>query len=146
MIKIAIIESDNNVRRQTTAELKKLLKDYEFDILPIAEEYIIIGNRSEQHKVNYEDIICIQKVKGTKYVEYVLADNTYRDRRTIEQVMESARYYGFIMVEKGHAVNLKHVSSMVGNVITMSNGLEQIISRTRIQNVRSALNIYWGLE
>ncbi len=146
MIKIAIIESDDLVRRQTTEELKELLKDYEFYILPIAVEHIVIGNSSEQHKVLFEDIICIQKVKGTKYVEYILADATYRDRRTIEQIMETASYYGFVMVEKGHLVNLKYVSSMVGNVITMSNGMEQIISRTRIQSVRSALNAYWGLE
>lgn len=112
----------------------------------IRNKFLIIGNQSEQIKAYYDDIICIEKVKGTKYVDYVMKTETLRDRKTLEQVMEDAVYHDFIMVEKGHAVNMKYVVSMIGKVITLSNGAELIVSRTRMRDVRNALNAFWRVK
>lgn len=124
----------------------KVLQDLFHEIACADTAYLVVGNTSEQYKVRYEDIICIQKVKGTKYVDYVLADTTLRDRKTLAYLMEEAKNHNFVMLEKGHAVNMKYVTSFVGNLVTLSNGFDLIVSRTRIQEVRAALNAYWGID
>lgn len=158
MIKVLILHADETIRTQAVKKIEDALSEYEVEVLAYPDEdavaalrnseadYIIVGNTSEQYRVKYEDIICIQKVKGTKYVDYVLEEEILRDRRTLEQVMETAGEHGFIMLEKGHAVNMKYVVSLVGNQITLANGQELAVSRTRIQAVRSVLNTYWGVE
>lgn len=122
--------------------LQSVLKKVEGKI----KNHIIVGNAIEQQKVCYEDILYIYKVKGTKYVAYVTDGETLRDRKTLEQVMMDAKHHMFVMIERGHAVNLRHVTKIRENILTLSNGDELEVSRTRIQEVREAINRYWGVE
>lgn len=122
--------------------LQTVLKEVDGKI----KNYIVVGNAIEQQKVCYEDIIYIHKVKGTKYVAYVTEKERIRDRKTLEQAMQDAKHHLFVMVERGHAVNLRHVTKIRESTLTLSNEEELEVSRTRIQSVREAINDYWGVE
>ena len=132
-----VLKCDMDVRLPEI--LKAALSELEKEL----DSYRIVGSPNRRRRIRYEDIICINKVKGTKYVEYVTADGSFRDRKTLEQVMEEASQQHFVMVERGHVVNMGHVVSFEERTLTLSNGEEMAVSRTRNQAVREALHKYW---
>lgn len=116
-------------------------------ILKIQKErkkFRIIETVNDGHKIFYQDIICIKKMKGSKYVEYATLYGTFRERITLEQLMQEMNSKAFILVERGYAVNIGHIVRVKGNIIYMKNGEEIIISRGRLAEVKMKINEQWG--
>lgn len=130
-------------------DMNERLPDILQKVLSIVEKemktFLIVGTSADQKKINFEDILYIQKIKGTKYVEYITSDEALRDRKTMEQAMGEVAGLDFVLVERGHAVNMHHITRIRDNVITLSNGQEIIISRTRIAAVKEQVNSFWEM-
>ncbi len=116
-------------------------------ILKIQKErkkFRIIETVNGGNKIFYQDIICIKKVKGSKYVEYVTLYGIFRERITLEQLMLEMNSKEFIFAERGYIVNIGHIVQVKGNVINMVNGEQIVISRGRLADVRMKINEQWG--
>ena len=134
------------LKRDMDSRLPEILQVVLKKVAQETKKYMVVGGVSHQQKVCFDDIVCIYKVKGTKYVAYETTSETLRDRKTLDQVMAETQDCHFVLIERGHVINLAHVMKIKENTLTLSNGAEWVVSRTRIQQVRDALNRYWGAE
>lgn len=103
---------------------------------------IAIGTATGQRYINSSDIFYIRKEKNTKYVEYVTQTGVFRDRKTLDQAVAQMQQYEFIKVERGFAVNIRHVIQLKGSVIKMRDKEEITVSRLYIAAVRQKLSEY----
>ena len=105
--------------------------------------YRVIHSNGQVHKINYNEILYIQKIKGSKYVEYITRKGIYRERMNIEQVIIELNTPEFILVERGYIVNIHYIVSMKGNVIRLEDGTDIFVSRGRSNDVRQAIHRSW---
>lgn len=106
--------------------------------------YRLVGNSGEKQKLFYDDIICISKIKGTKYVEYVTVHGEYRELVPLEQIENDLDDNMFILVSRGILVNMKHINRLQGNTICMDNQMQVTISRAKGAEVKERIHGYWG--
>lgn len=107
------------------------------------EKYVMVKTRYEVHKVLYRDIIYIKKMKGEKNSVFCTTLGECRERVPIEQIFESLDSDEFIMVERGYIVNFRHIISLKGNEICLSNGETVTISRARATKVKDKICECW---
>lgn len=109
------------------------------------EKYRIIKTNNDIRKLFYKDIIYIKKMKSAKYVQYFTVCGVYRERITLEKVIEEINDNNFVLIERGYVVNIKHIIRMNGNTIYLNNGEEVVISRARFQEVKKIISIQWRI-
>lgn len=107
-------------------------------------QYRWIGINGDSRKILYKDIIYVQKQKGAKYVEYVMKEGRYKERISLYQVCRDLEEHGFVMIERGYVVNIRHISGIGSNVVRLDNGEELTVSRARRAKVKEEINLKWG--
>ena len=122
--------------------LRKLTEMIEKD----KKSYGFIGTESNRKKVFYDDIIWLKKEKNAKYVTYILKNGRYTERESLESAVEKLDNGAFVMVERGCAVNLKHVMRLTDCALQLSNQDTVAISRARMAGVKEKLHRFWGEE
>ena len=65
-------------------------------------------------------------------------------RKTIRGLSEELNDEHFIKVHSGCVVNARYIYKFSNRDITLDNGEQLIVSRTRVKNVKMALMNYWG--
>lgn len=108
------------------------------------DEILVLGSMADISKVYCSDILYLQKDKESKYVEYVTTTTRIRDRKSMEQAIEEMRCRDFIQIERRYMVNMKHITRIKGDTITLSNGEQLPVSRRKITFVKEQMNQYWG--
>lgn len=103
--------------------------------------YIGIGLQKE--RVQHCDIICIRKMKKSKYVEFITYERILYERNSIEKTLEKLNSDEFVSVERGCAVNLRHVTKIEDTIINLSNGMIVEASTVRVKEIKESLNRYW---
>lgn len=110
------------------------------------KNYCLIGTESQKKKVLYDDIIWIRKEKNAKYVTYIMETENYSERISLENAVGRLENPAFVIVERGCAVNLRHVMRLKDCTLYLSNQDTVIISRARIAGVKEKLHRFWGEE
>ena len=110
------------------------------------KSYGFVGTESNRKKVFYDDIIWLKKEKNAKYVTYILKNGRYTERESLESAVEKLDNGAFVMVERGCAVNLKHVMRLADCELHLSNQDTVAISRARMAGVKEKLHRFWGEE
>lgn len=105
--------------------------------------YRFAGNSTDKQKLFYDDIICISKIKGTKYVEYVTVHGKYRELVPLEQLESELDSNEFVLVSRGILVNMRHIRGLQGNMICMDNEMQVAISRAKGAKVKEQIHEYW---
>lgn len=108
-----------------------------------SNSYRMVGTLGDKKKLYCRDIIYIQKEKGGKYVNFVTLEGIYRERVSIERLYQEMENEVFILVERSYIINMERISRLTGNAIVMENGAEVKISRTRLPEVKKAIDRYW---
>lgn len=129
----------SNIELRLPQVIKTLCKE----IVSGRKQYRWISNNMESEKIFYQDVIYIRKVKGAKYIEYTTTTKKRRERTNLESVKAELQGLEFIMVERGHIINMRHISRVTGNTIYLDNGEEVTISRARIAKVKEQINEFW---
>lgn len=106
-------------------------------------QYRFIGSSSELQKLYYRDIVYICKEKSSKYVRYITLHGDYRERITLEQIAEELKYAGFIVIERGFLVNMRHIIGIKGEKIYLEDNHQIVISRARLPQVKQKIYEYW---
>ena len=109
-------------------------------------DFIIFEEAMNKEKVDYADLLLIQKEKSSKYVEFCTANQRFRKRISMEEAMGDARYHSFIMLNRGQAVNLRHVKSLNGDSMTLDDGTVISVSKARLPEISGCLERYWCSE
>lgn len=107
-------------------------------------QYRMIGTPTKKDTVYYRDIVYICKEKGAKYVKYVTMQEDYKERITLNQLIEELHSGEFVMADRSYIVNINHIESMHGNAICMDNGEQIISSRSQCKRVKEQINLYRG--
>lgn len=110
------------------------------------EEFCWIANNRKAVKVLYKDILYIRKVKGSKYIEYVTAEETYTERLSINQVFDKLHSPAFILINRAYIINVYHIKRMKGTIIYMDNGEQIIIGRGQSGHVKEKIAEYWRMS
>lgn len=122
--------------------LKKLMDMLERE----QRDYCVIGTKSNKKKVLCDEIIWIKKEKNAKYVTYILENECCTERESLEGAVKKLGGGAFLIVERGCAVNLRHVVRLTDCALHLSNQDTVAISRARMAGVKEKLNRFWGEE
>lgn len=109
----------------------------------IDERYRMVKTRFEAHKVYLKDIIYIKKVKGDKYSLFYTTNGTFAERISLEQILAELDSDEFIVAERGYIVNYRHISSLKGNILYLTDGVTVTISRARAGTVKEQIFKCW---
>ena len=107
------------------------------------KDYRIVGIKRGKKKLFYREILYIQKAsKGGKYVEYVTIDGTYRERIALGKLLEELSDPRFMLVDRGHVMNVQHIERMENGVIYLTSGEEFPVSRVQLAKVKHQILEY----
>lgn len=110
------------------------------------EEFCWIKTNRELRKVFLKDIIYICKVKGSKYIKYITAEEVYTERVSINQIFDAIHNSAFVFADRAHILNVNHIKRMRGCSIHMDNGEEIVVNRAQFTQVKEKIMEYWRTE
>lgn len=108
-----------------------------------SQNFLWIGGVTDQRKLYYKDIICIRKVKGQKYVEFVMVNGAYRERLALHQIFEELKSPAFIFAGRSHIINIDHVDRITTDAVYLENGFKIQAGVEIIQDVKTQIMEYW---
>ena len=80
------------MKERLPAVLQKIYQEKQKE----SQNFFWIGGVTDQRKLYHKDIICIRKVKGQKYVEFVMVNGAYKERLALHQIFEDLKSPAFI--------------------------------------------------
>lgn len=101
---------------------------------------VVTANRME--KVSFQDILYIQREGKNSAI--TTFNGVIKVRKSLQSVREELDAEEFIFIERGCIVNLIQVTNIKNSMIYLKNQIELPISRSHLQEVKIALNSYWG--
>lgn len=110
------------------------------------KEYIKIGTNQNWNKLYYKDIVYIEKVKGSKYANYVTTKGQYMERISLNQVLENICSSEFILIDRSHVVNINHINRLWKNSVYMDNGDAIPISRVQSMEIKEKITKFWRIK
>ena len=90
--------------------------------------------------IKTDDIIYLESEHHD--VKVVCRQETFKIRRTLKDMEKEYTAYGFIRVQSGFIVNIRHIMSIKYGMLKMSNGIEISIGRDRREAVKDAYMDY----
>lgn len=101
------------------------------------ERFYMVEHYGEKRKIFYRDIYYLKKDK--KYVVIVHKDGETPVRMSLTELVEKLRGEEFLVIERGFAVNMDHVTSLKDNMVHIGNGETLPVSRSKWNHVRDAI-------
>ena len=87
-----IIEAYQYILKKDIEErLSPLIERVVHEIKKDYEEYRWVGTNQRKIKIYHKDIVCIQKIKGSKYAEYITENGKYMERLSMNQILEQIK-------------------------------------------------------
>lgn len=97
---------------------------------------------TDQRKLYHKDIICIRKVKGQKYVEFVMVNGAYKERLALHQIFEDLKSPAFIFAGKVIlSISIMWIGSTAA--IYLEDGIKIQAGAETIQDVKTRIMEYW---
>ncbi|WP_418474243.1 LytR/AlgR family response regulator transcription factor [Frisingicoccus sp.] len=104
------------------------------------KKYRIVSSVNDIKKIYHNEIVYIKKIKGSKYVEYVMLNDTCRERISLDRLLHELDDEAFLMIERGYIVNMRYVVRMHGTTIYLQNNEQVVVSRARFMEVQERMN------
>ena len=108
-----------------------------------SQNFFWIGGVTDQRKLYHKDIICIRKVKGQKYVEFVMVNGAYKERLALHQIFEDLKSPAFIFAGRSHIINIDHVDRITTDAVYLEDGIKIQAGAETIQDVKTRIMEYW---
>ena len=87
-----------DMKERLPAVLQKIYQEKQKE----SQNFFWIGGVTDQRKLYHKDIICIRKVKGQKYVEFVMVNGAYKERLALHQIFEDLKSPAFIFAGRSY--------------------------------------------
>lgn len=131
------------IKDRMEEKLPEVLKIFaEEELSRMEENYYEIMTNYRMEKFKISELIWFYKQE--KNTVFVTETGIFRKRISVSDVLKELEKETFVLVERGRAVNLKHVRQLRKNVITLSNGEKVNISRVNLKNVKQKITEYWS--
>lgn len=118
--------------------LKQILKELG------KEKFYAIYNRRRLEKISCGSILYLHK-EG-KNVTIKTEEREYKERKSLEQLMQDLDMDELISVDRSYCVNIRHVKNIIGNIVVVDSGEELIMSRSKIHRVKKKVLEQWCKE
>lgn len=130
-------------KNRITKELPLAMKAAYSRIKELEDSYIIVKTEEWEVKIKHADIMYFET--ESRKVGIHLHDGTVLAvRKTIKELNEELNDEAFIKIHSGCVANAKYIDKFSNYDITLDNGEQLIVSRTRVKNVKTSLLNYWG--
>lgn len=106
------------------------------------KKYYAIQTQVRFSRVACDDVIYIYK--DGKNAVIVTEKEEYRERKTLEKIVEDMQMEELIFIERGYVVNIFHIQHIQSNMVEMDNGKQLFISRSKVKKVKEQVNQYWS--
>ena len=121
-------------------ELNEALKSA-LNELVCRNKYLELGAKYFNEKIFLSNIIYFESKRN--YAEITTdSGQKYLYRSTISKLEENLKVYGFVKIQAAFLVNMKHIHNIIKNTVIMDDGLEIIISRRLINDVKLKYSKY----
>lgn len=108
------------------------------------KQFRMIGTPTSKVRVYYKDIIYIEKEKGAKYICYITVHGAYKERISLKKLSEELVSEEFILIERGHIINVSHIASMKDGMVQMDNGARIFVNRISFKKIKEQISLYRG--
>lgn len=108
------------------------------------EDFYYIQNDRRCLKIPYRDIVYIYKSEKNSII--VLSNSEIKVRKTLKELFNELKQEDFIFVDRCYIVNIQMINGIDDCMakLSLKTGKYLDISKSRIQEVKKALNAYWG--
>lgn len=107
------------------------------------DSYIVIKTSEADVRIKHSDIMYFETA-ARKVGVHLNNGEILNVRKTIKELKEELNDKNFIKIHSGCVVNAKYIDKLSAYDITLDNGEQLIVSRTRMKDVKIALMNYWG--
>lgn len=107
-------------------------------------QFRMVGTPTSKVRVYYRDIIYIVKEKGAKYICYITVHGIYKERISLKKLNGELTGDEFILIERGHILNVSHIASMKDGMVQMDNGVKIFVNRISIKKIKEQISLYRG--
>ena len=118
-----------DMKERLPAVLQKIYQEKKKE----SQNFFWIGGVTDQRKLYHKDIICIRKVKGQKYVEFVMVNGAYKERLALNQIFAGRSYI----------INIDHVDRITTDAVYLEDGIKIQAGAETIQDVKTRIMEYW---
>lgn len=129
------------IKNEMISQIPKILLDIYDEFIQKESKFYFIKTNTRYERIKHSEIYYIYKEK--KYAVIATKSMTSRVRNTLQNVLVELNSSDFLFVERGYIVNLKRISSIEGNILTLDSGQELIIGRKFIDELKSQLKQIW---
>ena len=109
----------------------------------LEDNNIVVKTEYEEVKIKHSDIMYFETA-ARKVGIHLSNGEVLAVRKTIKELCEELNNEDFIRIHSGCVANAKYIDKFSSYDITLDNGEQLIVSRTRVKNVKTALMNYWG--
>lgn len=109
--------------------------------LETGKEYLIC-TASRMEKIPLNDIFYI--MRDGKNACIVSCQGTAKVRKSLQKVFEELSTSEFLFIDRGYIVNIIHIMKISNGMAVIKNGEQLPISRSHLQEVKQAINKFWG--
>lgn len=103
--------------------------------------YRVVEHSAKVVKLLYRDVFYVRK-EG-KYVIYVTRDGDIKERTALEKIRGELEDEGFVMIERGYLVNIRHIARIQSTDLFLDSGEKLYIGRRLVSDVKKAVSSYW---
>lgn len=133
--------SDERIRSELSEVLDKMAKSYK-------EEYIMAENMRGRARIFINDIVYIAKIKYGSCI-YLVDPSKYGNvgdlivKKHLKELYVGLSSYGFEFAHDSYLVNCRWVKSFERTFLTLENGEELNIARSKYMRFQKSLIRYW---
>ena len=98
--------------------------------------------RGRMERIPYRDIYEIRR--DGKNAVITAGSGVAKVRKSLQQVYEELSAEEFIYIDRGCIVNMVHIMQVRDGTVVLENGAVLSVSRSHLQEVKEAVNRWWG--
>ena len=129
----------NRIEKELIPTLKAAYQRLE----EMQDSYIIVKTEEAEVRVKHSDIMYFETT-SRKIGIHLKNGEVLLVRKTIKELYKELNHEYFIKIHSGCVANAKYIGKYSNHDITLDNGEQLIVSRTRIKGVKMTLMNYWG--
>ena len=132
------------LKNRLMEKIPQLLEELQKKFCELKGEYYVIETQFRRERFLYSEIYEVHK-QG-KMAVFLTQRGEFRERCSLQQVWERLENKGFLWIERGSIVNMRHITCVKKNEIRLDNGNLFAVSRSNYSTVREAIGKYWMAE
>lgn len=109
------------------------------------EEVYLLENDEGIKLLRLDKILYLEKEKKKKYtIIHCSSGENHSEKLSMEKAYEKLLKEEFIYINRGHIINMKYITCLEKEEITLADSIHLPVSRYRLPKVKDEIARYWG--